>query len=131
MGGLLLQLCLETGAHQLAELEHQLVRNEIIDFQTFLAAAEHSTLSQDAQMLGSICLCRPGRLDKFRNRMFSRAQGVEQPQSHRLRQDLEAVGNQLKGLLGEGFQISFHGRALTIWLYSYTVNPGMEKELWP
>src|ERR1043166_8101814 len=131
MGGLPLQLRLETGAHQLAELEHQFVRNEIIDFQTFFAAAEHSALSQDAQMFRSICLCRPGRIDEFRHRMFSRAQGVEQPQAHWLSQDLEAVGNQLKGLQGEGFHISFHGRALIIWLYSYTVKPGMKQELWP
>lgn len=85
---------LQAAAHEIAEVENSGIRYRIENLQPLFAARDHTGVGQCLQVTGNVCLGAAAGLDQRIHVLFARKQGVQEPQSHGLRKDGEAAGDQ-------------------------------------
>lgn len=83
---------------QVAQLEHPLVAQDIKGEQAFLSPTDESGRVQDAEVLRDVRLRKPRLLNEVGHAPLPRAESVEQAQTSRVGQNLEAMGHELEKL---------------------------------
>jgi len=82
--------------NQVAHFQGQFVFEPVIDALAILLAREDFRRRQEGEMPGNVRLRCPGGLHNFAYRALSSAQGLQDPQTHRLTQEPEMRSNLLQ-----------------------------------
>jgi hypothetical protein len=95
------KLASEAVANGGAEPEYRVIGDAVVD-EVALAATDHEARRQQQQhLLRCVLLRRPGCLCQLGHGCFAVVKTVEEPDSRRVRERLEAAGDQLDQLVGQ------------------------------
>src|SRR6266508_251842 len=89
------KLLLDGAADVLAEGEHALVDDSVVDVVAVLAPAEDAGVGEHGQVFGDVLLRAADRFGELADGGLAVAEPVEQPDPHRLADRAEAAGDQL------------------------------------
>jgi hypothetical protein len=95
------EAALEAAANVFAESEDAGFGDRVDDLEALLAAVEDSGVGEGLEVAGDVGLAELGGCDQFRNVLWARLEGLDEPQAVGFAQDSEASCYEFEGLAGE------------------------------